>query len=1130
MATAMPYQVQPPEKFNFKPDDWPKWKRRFNRFREASGLSTKSQENQVNTLIYCMGDEADDILNSITLTDDDRRSYDVIVEKLESYFLPKRNVIFERAKFNQRRQSETESVDQFITDLFSLAEHCQFGNLKDELIRDRIVVGIKDTKLAEKMQLNSNLTLTKAMTMVRQCESVKAQQTVLRGTELGSTAEVAKVGGSDKPTSSKGGHKKPGWVKQHQRKGNPGGRTKSQWKNKDGKCHRCGKTPSHSKQNCPAKDAECHKCKFTGHYQKMCKNSKTVSEIQEEGIFLGAVNSKLHNGWVSAVKLGSTKVNWKIDTGAEVSCIPYGIYTRNKASLGKLHQPDRKLFGAGGNELQVKGVILTRLQKRDVKVDSVVYVVDGLKNPLLGQPAIRALKLVSVVESVDSESADIKNIKAKYPKLFSGLGKLKGDYTIKLKDGAEPYAISAARRIAIPLLTRTKTELERMANIGVVSEVREPTDWCAGMVVVPKSNGSVRICVDLTKLNESVCRERHQMPSVDYTLAQLKGAKVFSKLDANSGFWQIPLDPESRKLTTFMTPWGRYCFNRLPYGISSGPELFQKRMQEILEGLDGVLVEIDDILVYGMDQQEHDRRLHAVLNRLMESGVTLNGPKCEISKEKLLYLAHILDSEGIRPDPRKIKAVQDFPEPNNVPELRRFLGMITYLGRFIPNLASKTEPLRCLMSKKNSWVWEGPQKGAFASLKAELISPPLLAHYDPEKETIVSADASSYGLGGVILQVHEKGVKRPVAYASRTLNDTEKRYAQIEKEALAATWACERFSDYVLGKTFSLETDHKPLVPLLGGGKSLEMLPARVQRFKMRLMKYSYQIKHVPGKELYIADALSRAPLQRERSEAVITHLKNMFARHGIPERLRSDNGPQYDSQDFRCFANKFEFEHVTSSPLYPQGNGEAERAVQTVKNLIKKSKDFTLALLAYRSTPLQNGYSPSELLMGRRLRNTLPQHHSKLEPKWSYGDLRKKEEEYRRKMTLNADKHHAARSLPQLGIGDTVWIPDKEVTGSISGHAETPRSYVVTTPKGTFRRNRRSLCQLAPSLNTDQDSQVAPDISDHSSVSNGESGTVAVETSQNDTSNSAGQSTPRPPVVTTRSGRISKPAVRLDL
>ena len=228
-----------------------------------------------------------------------------------------------------------------------------------------------------------------------------------------------------------------------------------------------------------------------------------------------------------------------------------------------------------------------------------MYVIEGLKTNLLGLPAITALQLLVRVDATSMETSVFE----RYPSVFSGLGNLGDEYEIQLKPDAKPYALHTPRSVPLPLPLRDKVrkELERMESLGAISKVDEPTEWCAGMVVVPKKNGTLRICVDLKLLNESVLREIHPLPKVDETLAQLHGATVLSKLDANSGFWQIPLAEKSKLLTTFITPNGRYCFNKLPFGISSASEHFQKRMSQILAGLDGVLVLIDDILVFGKD-------------------------------------------------------------------------------------------------------------------------------------------------------------------------------------------------------------------------------------------------------------------------------------------------------------------------------------------------------------------------------------------------------------------------------------------------------------------------------------------------------------------------------------------------
>ncbi len=377
---------------------------------------------------------------------------------------------------------------------------------------------------------------------------------------------------------------------------------------------------------------------------------------------------------------------------------------------------------------------------------------------------------------------------------------------------------------------------------GVISKVEGPSEWCSGIMIVPKPKEKVRICVDLTNLNGAVQRELYVMPSVEESLAKLAGARVFTKLDANNGFWQVKLEEESAKLTTFITPIGRFKFNRLPYGLNSAPEYFMKHMAQALDSIEGIVCHVDDILVYGKDQKEHDCRLESTMKALEAAGITLNLSKCEFSKSQVSYLGHqITDQITIKPDPSKTKAIENMPPPSDVSGVRRFVGMLNQLGKFIPHLATITKPLRELLISANEWTWDEPQQQAFEKLKENLQSNVVLKMYDPNKETLISADSSSYGLGAVILQKQDD-LWGPMAYASRALIPTEQRYAQVEKEALATTWACERFHMYVYGRAFKIETDHKPLIPLL------DDIPPRILRFRLCLMKYMYEITHVPGK------------------------------------------------------------------------------------------------------------------------------------------------------------------------------------------------------------------------------------------------------------------------------------------
>ena len=286
-----------------------------------------------------------------------------------------------------------------------------------------------------------------------------------------------------------------------------------------------------------------------------------------------------------------------------------------------------------------------------------------------------------------------------------------------------------------------KRELQRTEDLQVIRRVHTPTDWCAGMVVVAKprivastvegeekETHKVRICVGLTKLNESVMREKHDLPSVDQTLGRLAGAKMFTKLDANYGFWQIPLAPTFQELTTFITPFGRYCSRRLPFGITSAPEHFQKRMHKVLEDLPGVVCMMDDIIIFGESSEEHDARVRAVFRRLEDNGVTLNFEKCEFAKSIITYLGHVISADGIRADPSKVRAIMQ--QPKDVSDIRRFLGMANQLSKFVPSLSTVTQPLRDLLQKKDQWTCGPSQQRAFDLVKDELSKTPVLALYE----------------------------------------------------------------------------------------------------------------------------------------------------------------------------------------------------------------------------------------------------------------------------------------------------------------------------------------------------------------------------------------------------------------
>ena len=374
------------------------------------------------------------------------------------------------------------------------------------------------------------------------------------------------------------------------------------------------------------------------------------------------------------------------------------------------------------------------------------------------------------------------------------------------------------------------------------------------MVIVEKRrNKTLRICLDPRHLNQAIKREHYHMPTLEEVIVKLAGAKYFSILDAKSGYWQIKLDPESAKLTTFNTPFGRYHFTRLPFGIHSSQDVFQKKVDEVYEGIQGVSAIVDDILVFGKTAEEHDQNLRALLERSRQKGLKLNPEKCKIKVQEVSYFGHKLTADGLKPDPAKIDAVKNMPTPKSKQELETILGMINYLAKFAPNLSDLTAPLHDLTKEKSVFLWDSIHDKAFEKVKEVITASPgpVLQYFDPTKEVTLQCDSSSRGVGATLMQ---EG--KPVAYASRSLTVTQQNYAQIEKEMYAILFGCEKFHQYIYGQDVKVESDHKPLEAIWKN--PLVVAAPRLQRMMLRLQKYTLTIKHKSGKDIPVADTLSR--------------------------------------------------------------------------------------------------------------------------------------------------------------------------------------------------------------------------------------------------------------------------------
>ena len=464
--------------------------------------------------------------------------------------------------------------------------------------------------------------------------------------------------------------------------------------------------------------------------------------------------------------------------------------------------------------------------------------------------------------SVDTVTAML-DVEGEFPMVFQeGLGKYTGGPVTLHRDETVKPRFFKARPVPLARQQKVEEELKRLEEAGIIRPVSH-SDWAAPIVVVPKNNGELRICGDFRlTVNKASALEQYPLPKIDELLTRLSGCAVFSKLDLRQAYNQVELTPESQKLATINTSRGLYSFARLAYGIHSAPGIFQRIMTTLLAGIPHVTVFLDDVLVGGKDVAEHDLALREVLRRMSSTGLRLNRKKCSFRVDQVTYLGYRISGRGVQPTSDKQRAILDAPAPQDVSQLRSWLGLLNYYSKFLKGVSSILSPLYRLLRKGEKWTWGPDESTAFNTAKRLILDPPCLTHFYPDRQTVLACDASPYGLGCVLSQVDLQGRERPVAFYSRTLSDTEKRYAQTDKEGLAVVSGVKKFHYFLCGRRFTIKTDHKPLLGLLGESKPLPLMAsARVQRWAMLLSAYNYQLIYSPASQQMHCDALSRLPL-----------------------------------------------------------------------------------------------------------------------------------------------------------------------------------------------------------------------------------------------------------------------------
>ena len=582
--------------------------------------------------------------------------------------------------------------------------------------------------------------------------------------------------------------------------------------------------------------------------------------------------------WVD-LDVDGQSLKMELDTGSAVSIITFDLYQQQFNRL-PLHKTGLFLKTYTGENIMPVGVLKVPVDYLNQRELLDLYVVKNKGPVLMGRDWLRKLCLdwcsikslqASIATSSPVECLDV--MLDKYSDVFKDK---MGTFTpakvkLTLKENSQSRFLKA-RPMPYALKPKVEEELRRLQNEVILTKV-EWSEWATPIVPVPKKDSCVRLCSDFkVTVNPELQAEQYPLPRIEDIFANLAGRQKFSKIDLRQAYHQLEMEEDSKKHLTINTHMGLFQYNRLVFGTSSAPAIWQHTIDKVLEGASGTSCVLDDMIITGKNDEEYLANLEEVLCRLQVHGLRANKSKCEFFKEKTTFCGHDTDSHGLHKSPEKVEVVLKAPRPGNVADMRSFLGLVNYYNRFLPNLSTVVHPLNQLLENNCQWKWTDNCETAFHDVKVMITSEQVLTHYDPSLPLRLACDASSVGIGAVLSHVMNDGSERPIAFASRTLTKTEQGYAQIDKEALAIILGVRKFHVYLFGQSFTLFTDHQPLTSIFHPHKSIPVVTAaRLQHYALFLAGYDYKIKYKNTKVHSNADGLSRLPLKtKERAEEVV--------------------------------------------------------------------------------------------------------------------------------------------------------------------------------------------------------------------------------------------------------------------
>ena len=619
---------------------------------------------------------------------------------------------------------------------------------------------------------------------------------------------------------------------------------------------------------------------------------------------INTINSSRSKPFLN-VTVNECNLKMELDTGSSLSCISSDKFDRLDLKCAII-PCNEKLCVANYQYETASRKAIVNVQFKGNSWTLPLFVVDCQFPTLLGRDWIskifgadwldRFMDQIPVNQTnlVRSRSSFIEEIKRS--EVFDpGVGEVIGyEAALDLKPDSKPK-FCKARPVPFALKEKLDATIDKLVKSGQWVQVNH-SHYASPIVPIVKEDGTIRVCGDYKcTLNPNLDTEIYPLPTLEDCFSPLAGGELFSKLDIKQAYNSLKLRPSDQKLATVNTHKGLFVPTRLPYGVSSAGAIFQRKMDQILGNLDGVVCRVDDIAITGPNDEEHMKRLEEVIRRLETAGFRCRKDKCVFMVESIVFLGYEISKHGIKPKRCKVETLQKAPYPENQSQLISFLGAVQYYSRHIPNMSTLIEPLNKLRSTQTPWRFGDAEKRAFDELKKILSSDRVLTFYDPKLPVKLDTDSSSFGIGGVLSHVMPDDSEKVIEMVSRTLSQAERNYSQVEKEALGIVWSIKRFHRYLYGRPFTLVTDHKPLETIFHPNKGIpQMGISRIIRWSIFLSSYQYQIKFRPTGSHGNADMCSRFPLKNTESEdddSCYLHgeeeaVKSVFSVHKVGDQV----------------------------------------------------------------------------------------------------------------------------------------------------------------------------------------------------------------------------------------------------